>query len=220
MEEIKSYLLNGEEIIWQNIETLKDNAIRRYSGLLIFSIIAVLLPVFLGLIPVINTIITPIITIIIVPVGIFMIVLIIIMFLFEKLTKDKAQLTWKDLQNYEMILSLSNKRLIQRDLGIVSFNLKNYTKNEITRMKDFLFIKLDLIKCIEFDEFKHKNRSDYYSTIYFNYEKSEPKKIMLGGKFQDEMIYRSFNEKIRKLLQVKREESKEAGNHKRTNLYF
>ena len=131
----------------------------------------------------------------------------------------KGQLTWKDLNKYETKCILTNKRWIQKDLNVLKFKYSDYSMGDIEHYKDFVLIKLELIKLIEITEYKEFGKMKYILSLYFSYDKRFPRKVFLGTKFQTSKDqFQILIKNIKRVMELKREET-----HQRklgSNIYY
>ena len=119
----------------------------------------------------------------------------------------KGHLTWKDLNRYETRCILTDKRWIQKDLGVLEFKYSDYSMGDIEHYKDFVLIKLELIKLVEITEYKEFGKMKYILSLYFSYDKRLPKKVSLGCGFTSENEFQILIKHITRVLEVKREET-------------
>ncbi len=217
MENI-NHLLSSENILWETSHRAKFDERLRYLPIICMLVFVNLLfiyyPIQIGayfLLPIMLSI------------GIFMDLVIIAVTLtsFFSTRRDmkKGQLTWKDLNKYETKCILTDKRWIQKGLDIAKLKDTDYSIGDIEHYKDFVLIRLELIKHIEITEYKEFGKMKYILSLFFSYDKRLPKKVFLGIKFSSEDQFQILINNIKRVMEVKREEKhhRKSGSN---NYYF
>ncbi|MBN1800448.1 MAG: hypothetical protein JW891_03025 [Candidatus Lokiarchaeota archaeon] len=182
MEDIDLELLEGEEILWKKVKS--KNLIEKPVYNLLLGLIFIAF-VSLGGNFLINFIFFPtlisILSMVLFPLGVLTIIGIVfirpLILRLSKISRDLG-LTFKELQHYQEIEIISNKRLIKKSYDAFEID---YSQNPITDLngyqlsKDLVYIDLSAINTVlveKIDEgwqigFKFKGKDDYLVPLLF-----------------------------------------------------
>jgi len=213
MELIKDHLLNNEKLLWEIHNYSKFD--RRYSFLIPF--LCLFLNIFFfvatrGL----EVILYPLLF------SFNPIILIAIFVNIYTLLRDKkkGQLKWKDYKKYHTFAILTNKRWIQKDLYVVYIEDTDDIAKNIEHYKDIVFVNLDSIKLIEIIELKELGKWKYFISLYFSYNKKEPKKRSLGAWFSSKSPNQIIFNNLKTVLKIKHEEINQVNKNRKIYQFY
>ncbi len=224
MESIKNLLFKDEKVLWEETHHIKLDERLRFVILILMLILMnlfILIPLRNLSLPIALESLFRYFLIILITMNVLMSAMLLFSFFGTLKDMKKGQLTWKDLKKYEMISILTNKRWIQKDRGVIFLKDKGYSTGDIEHYKDFVFIKLELIKFIELTEVKDLGKMKYWIKLYFSYDKKKPKGEILGTNFSSTDQFLILLDNIKGVLKIKHEENDQVNkNMKKYRFYY